>query len=166
MEINHQNIYHQALFAYTAEMPCKTIPVNGEPYLRRYFVQQHKDGSQEWLHQFLTAYPEPHMHSHPWAAVSIILCGGYTEEYEYTLRPGIKRETLRAGDINIITPDKVHRIVELHGHCWTHMHVAAERLDTWDIFKDAGEKEVMKTSPADWWRFELTRNGDIPLILR
>lgn len=166
MDTNHETIYHKALYAFTAEMPCKTIEVNGTPYLRRYFVCEHADGSQEWLHQFLTADGERHIHSHPWAAVSTILCGGYTEEYEYTLRPGKKQITLRTGDKNVITADRLHRIIEVHGHCWTHMLVAAERSETWHFINEAGEREIMLTSPKHWWRHEKTRNGTEPTLRR
>jgi len=51
------------------------------PYLQRYFAGTFRDGSDLWLHRFLSADGDRHLHSHPFEFESIILHGGYTEEF-------------------------------------------------------------------------------------
>jgi len=153
------------LKSFTARMPCKEIIVNGELYLRRYFVCEHRDGlgnpsGQEWIHQFLSQDGDRHLHSHPWHAVSRILLGGYSEEY---MDDGEKKvRTLTAGDENIISPDHIHRIAEVAPYTWTHMTVGQSRLSQWFFVDDAGTKEFVKSSESDWWKDckpRGTRNG-------
>ena len=71
---------HDILTAVTATRPCKTIQINGQDYLRRYYVGTQVAGNDVWLHEFLSSDGERHLHSHPFTARSIILMGGYTEE--------------------------------------------------------------------------------------
>ena len=137
---------HELLMILTAHMPCKTIEVNGLPYLERYYVNTDTDGVQHWLHRFLRSDSERHLHSHPWSATSVILTGWYREQY-----PEI--EVLRkAGDINRITPETLHRIVSVGVNTWTYMKVQPERLDHWYFIDDEGNKQQMKTSEPEWWK--------------
>lgn len=71
---------NKVLLRQTQNLPCKIIEINGAPYLERYFLGHNANGFQLWLHHFLTADGERHHHSHPWFAISQILCGGYCEE--------------------------------------------------------------------------------------
>ena len=64
----NKQIMHEILTLATASMPLKTIEVNGEEYLRRYFFKHLDDGSQLWLHHFLTTDSDRHLHSHPGSA--------------------------------------------------------------------------------------------------
>lgn len=157
-ELQHQLIFkgnspeqaNLVMLSYTARMPCKEIVVNGELYLRRYFMCEHPDGAQEWIHQFVSRDGDRHLHSHPWHAVSTILVGEYLEEY---LDDGDKKErTMRAGDLNILDPGHIHRIASVSHFCWTHMVVGASRLDNWFFLDDEGNKEFVATSPSDWWK--------------
>lgn len=54
------------LLALTYDLPCRKIAVNDEPYLERYFIALNSDGSQVWLHRFLTPDGDRHFHTHPW----------------------------------------------------------------------------------------------------
>lgn len=157
-DLQHQLIFkgntpeqaNLVMLSYTARMHCKEIVVNGELYLRRYFMCEHMDGGQEWIHQFVSRDGDRHLHSHPWHAVSTILVGEYLEEY---LDDGEKKERiLRAGDLNILDPGHIHRIASVSPFCWTHMVVGASRLDKWFFLGDDGDKEFVSTSPADWWK--------------
>jgi len=140
---------HEQLMLITRTMPMKTIEVNGYPYLERYFVGE-KNGTQEWLHRFLRADSERHLHSHPWTANSTILCGWYVEEWIDANSAG-KRETLwHKGAINFITPSTIHRIVDVKPGTWTHMRVYGGRESSWFFINDDGEKEIMQTSPINW----------------
>jgi len=59
------------------------LPLYGfnTPYLQRYFAGTFRDGSDLWLHRFLSADGDRHLHSHPFEFSSVMLCGGYTEEF-------------------------------------------------------------------------------------
>jgi hypothetical protein len=148
---------HEQLMLITATMPMKTIEVGGLPYLERYYIGTLPNGTQEWLHRFLRADSEPHLHSHPWDADSTILCGDYLEEVQRS--NGHKFSILHgAGMQNIITTDKLHRIVDVEPNTWTHMRVYAGREPVWYFIDDAtdtdvGTKTEMKTSPIDWWKY-------------
>lgn len=142
---------HSQLMILTRTVPMKTIFVGGEPYLERYFVGVDAHGNQDWLHRFLRADSERHMHSHPWDADSTILCGMYIEQIQ---RPnGDKYEAYRdAGETNIITVGRLHRIIEVEPNTWTHMKVYAGREPHWYFIGDDGVKTEMKTSPMEWWK--------------
>lgn len=134
----------------TRTMPMKTIQVNGEDYLERYFVGK-LNGTQEWLHRFLRADSERHLHSHPWDADSTILCGWYEEEILCGNNIDKRTITWHEGDQNIITPDKIHRVLEVEPNTWTHMRVYPGRKPHWYFIDDNGVKTQMDTSPEDWY---------------
>ncbi len=137
---------HELLMVLTATMPCKTIEVNGEPYLDRYYVRTDDDGTQHWLHHFRRSDSERHLHSHPWEASSTILCGWYREQYTNI-------EVLRrTGDINHIVPETLHRIVDVKPDTWTYMKVMPGRRDDWFFIDDNGDKTSRATSEPEWWK--------------
>lgn len=141
---------HEQLMLITKHMPMKTIPVNGEDYLQRYYVGQNEYGDQDWLHRFLRSDSERHLHSDPGHADSTILCGWYAEEVK-----GIHstfRKTWYEGDVNAIVPERIHRIVDVQPDTWTHMRVYAGRAEHWYIIDDNGVKTQMDASPVDWYK--------------
>ena len=71
----------QTLLRLTADMPMKQININGQGYLQRYYAGTFRDGSDLWLHRFLSNDGDRHVHSHPFEFQSVMLCGGYTEEF-------------------------------------------------------------------------------------
>jgi hypothetical protein len=137
---------HDLLMKLSASMPLKTICINGEPYLERYYVDTDPDGTQHWLHRFLRNDSERHLHSHPWKATSRILAGCYKEERESGTR------WIRAGDTNEIGPDTLHRIVKVAPDTWTYMRVDPARLPEWYFIDDEGTKTPMPTSEPEWWK--------------
>ena len=137
---------HSELMAITASLPMKTIIINDEPYLERYFDTELPDGSQVWIHRFLRNDSERHLHSHPWNAQSKVLLGSYTESL------GMTTATYTAGDTNVIPAHKLHRIIEVEPNTWTIMTVAPERLAQWYFIDELGNRENMKASPVDWYK--------------
>lgn len=85
------------------------------------FMKYHIDGLPfpMVLHHF-TAPDHGDPHDHPWAFVSTILRGGYTEEI-FDLDTGKSRtESRLPGQSFMIEAEHVHRIVRLHlDECWT-----------------------------------------------
>lgn len=142
---------HEQLMLITKFMPMKTIQVNDEDYLQRYYVGQNEHGDQDWLHRFLRSDSERHLHSHPWHADSTILCGWYVEQVRKENGTTVETEW-HEGDVNTITPGRIHRIVDVQPNTWTHMRVYAGREPSWFFINDDDEKQEMKTSPVDWWK--------------
>jgi hypothetical protein len=95
-------------------------------YLHRFGFTKFVDGPaghRRYLHHFLAEDDEGH-HNHPWKwSFSIVLRGGYTEEYfdsRYDMLfniPVLSKRRVRW--FNFIGPTKYHRITELHGDTWT-----------------------------------------------
>jgi quercetin dioxygenase-like cupin family protein len=140
----------------SGQLPMKRIMIRGELYLERYHIKNDEDGIQHWLHRFLRNDAEEHMHSHPWHAVSTVLCGQYTEDVMLTNKTVIDN-FFQAGDINYIPKNKIHRIVDVQPNTWTYMRVRPERLPTWFFIDESGEKVEMNTSPVDWYKDCKTR---------
>ena len=95
---------NELLLRLTANMPMKQInlepnqwnvnkvPIGGQiissqgtpvirSYLQRYYAGTFRDGSDLWLHRFLSNDGDRHVHSHPFEFQTVMLCGGYTEEF-------------------------------------------------------------------------------------
>jgi hypothetical protein len=145
------NATHEALMILTAHMPMRTIEVNGQPYLERYYVNSDVHGMQTWLHRFLRNDSEPHLHSHPWDAESFIICGWYTEqtpERMYLNQPS---------NINFIPRSKMHRIIEVEPHTWTIMRVQPGRDPEWYFYEQDGTRVAVQSSPEAWHRECKTR---------
>lgn len=134
--------------AMTADMPMKTIVVNGEEYLQRYFAHMLADGTQVWYHRFLRNDSERHLHTHPWFARSTILVGGYVEERE--VNDKVIRMGYSPGDLNTIGFGTTHRVVEVEPNTWTMMIVSPGRQPVWHFVNDDGFKTEMQTSPFEW----------------
>lgn len=153
--MTNYGITHEQLMRITQFMPMKTIVVNGENYLQRYFVGQNENGVQDWLHRFLHADSERHLHSHPWYAISTILCGWYIEEIKKS--DLVFTEMRKAGDENDIRPSRIYRIVDVQPDTWTHVRVFSGREPTWFFIDDEGNKKIIDASPIGWWKSCKTR---------
>jgi hypothetical protein len=78
---------NRALFNLTSRLPCRLIKPDDRPYLERYYVGQ-LFGVTFYLHRFVSADSERHVHNHPWTrGGSVILAGSYTEEIATDLCP-------------------------------------------------------------------------------
>jgi hypothetical protein len=119
------------VYAYARTRPSVVIPIDGKPYVTRWFLtgnaarirralERGETGMPGlWLHKFHRADADRRLHNHPYeVADTRILRGGYTE-----LRAHGDRDAwihvYRAGDVSRITPGTWHRIAELHGETWT-----------------------------------------------
>lgn len=136
----------RALEHITRNRPMKTIVVNGAPYMERHYMGG-AFGYQVWLHRFLRADSERHLHSHPWTAMSIVLAGWYVEQLPggYNLRSAL-------GLPAMITPQRQHRIYSAEPGTWTLMVVGPKRLPNWYFIDDQGSRIEVVTSPADWYK--------------
>lgn len=146
------------LLALTASMPMKQIDVNGKPYLQRYYAGTTAKGDDLWIHRFLSSDGDRHLHSHPFNARSVVLCGGYLEE---TPRGVFHRnpdgltpsEAIKFAD-HIGRPITVfdwHRIASVAPQTWTLFIVEPPRLPMWFFRDGEGNLEAVKASPRDWF---------------
>ena len=86
------------LLDLTANMPMKQINLESKytdnvpgaglvefacerPYLQRYYAGTFRDDVDLWIHRFLSNDGDRHLHSHPFEFSSVVLSGGYNEEY-------------------------------------------------------------------------------------
>lgn len=165
---------NEQLLALTASMPCKQIDINGRPYMQRYYAGETSDGHDLWIHRFLSCDGERHQHNHPFEAQSAVLDGGYVEEMpddDYLRLPSplcppkdlveaiYRGESWHSENYNArpISVFDWHRIASVEPETWTLFIVAPQRLPAWFFKNDAGELEMMKPSPRDWWKQYKTR---------
>lgn len=143
---------HETLMQITAHMPLKVIEVNGQPYLERYFAGYADDGGQHWFHRFLRGDSERHLHTHPFKANTVVLCGGYTEQYRHygALPESTRTRHLKTGYTNEINEAHLHRIISVMPDTWTLLHVSPGRLDSWRFVDDEQQEVLVRSSPEDW----------------
>lgn len=167
---------HQQLLRIVRGRPVKTIVVDGQEYIRRYYMGTTGDGNDDiWIHRIL--HPDVrHLHNHPFISRAMVLSGGYLEErvnHAAWRRPTDRvqagvRETLTHLETekwsNVvsscringheISPLDFHRIARLSttAPTWSVLTVDHRRLPYW-YFKEPGKPwEQVPASPRDWWR--------------
>ena len=120
--------YHLSdLLEVIKELQTKEVIIEGELYLRRYYVSP-KDryaeyGVRKMVHYFATGDLDKRLHNHPWNwATSVILQGGYTEQRLTGFSEGAVHTTehvYRPGDINRLSGTDFHRITDVLPHTFT-----------------------------------------------
>lgn len=91
------------------------IAPDSDPYLYRWYVIPHNKTGNVYFHIQVADDPERPLHDHPWANQSVILSGGYTEQYANVdaagdLLPGHLRWA-RKGDVIQRPADQAHRLL-------------------------------------------------------
>ncbi len=66
---------------YAGDSVKTSVSEYSQPYIQRYYVGTFRDGKDLWLHRFLSNDGDRFMHGHPFGFSTIMLNGGYTEEY-------------------------------------------------------------------------------------
>lgn len=116
-----------------------------DPYLLRWFVIPRNPVCNVYLHLFLRSDDDRALHDHPWASISLLLDGEYTEH----LADNQKR-LLRAGDMRVRMSGKLAHRIELHkGPCWT-LFVTGPRYRQWGFHCPQGWRHWREfTNPSD-----------------
>lgn len=144
----------EACHALADRLPERTITGQyGEPYLSKYKILDFK-GTSLYLHYFHRGDEDSALHNHPWeVAVSLILTGGYREEY----RDGnaVKSRILKPGSLNLIPKETYHRVDLLSNDAWTLCFMGRE-VQPWGFWNRA-------TSEYTPWREFIRRKGLVPL---
>ncbi len=131
--------------------PGTVIGGADRPYLKRWYLIPRNPVFNVYLHHFLRSDDDRALHDHPWANVSVLLQGEYTE---HTISAGgiNVRTVRRAGDLKARRPSAAHR-VELHaGSCWT-LFITGPRVRAWGFHCPHGWRHWKDfTNPADGGR--------------
>lgn len=145
---------HDELMELTKYLPCRCIDVDNNPYLQRYFLGSAPSGDQKWLHRFIAPDHNRSFHSHPWYANSIILDGAYLEESATLNENGkiidTKLTMYRRGDLNVINPNTIHRIIECAPNTWSMMDVKPHRESWYFIEEDGKVVDMGDKFDMDW----------------
>lgn len=100
------------------------------PYLTRWWLLPRNPVFNIYLHLFLRSDDDRAHHDHPWAGLTLMLRGTYTE---HTIRAGGVHvaEVRRAGDWKAWLSGRFAHRIELHeGPCWT-LFVTGPRYRAW-----------------------------------
>jgi hypothetical protein len=146
----------------TRRPPDFVIGGTGRPYLLRWWLTPwsgcYRDVEQPnlwqqivrrlpaiYLHNFLRSDDDRALHDHPWANVSILLRGAYTE---HTIAAGgvHRREVLSAGALRVRWTGRIAHRVELHdGPSWS-LFITGPRYRSWGF-------HCPEQGWIDWKRF-------------
>lgn len=121
---------HTRLCRIAQERPADVV-IGGRdnPYLLRWWLVPRNRLVNVYLHLFLRSDDDRALHDHPWASVSVLLDGAYTE---HTIAAGGVhcRRVYDVGAVRCRRATFAHRI-ELHrGECWT-LFVTGPKVRDW-----------------------------------
>ena len=155
---------NRLLYRLTANLPCRLIPLPSGPYLERYYVGQ-VFGWTLYLHRFVRADSERHLHNHPWwHGFAVVLTGWYVEsravDFMHRLQPFqmiTEEHTVRW--YNRVDGNTLHRITDVKPGTWTlfcHGQRARVRMGSASVpkgwgFIERGEFKPATPSQSDWW---------------
>ncbi len=119
----------------------------GDEYLERYYVcgrsPPYPNIYSRWphtilgflptvyLHRFVRSDEDRELHNHPWAAISLILAGGYREERR--VGDGVTSRIWKPGQINHIGANDFHRVDLLEKDAWT-LFITGEKAQSWGFW--------------------------------
>lgn len=153
------------LRAWAERRRVRVIKIDGRPYLLRFLVCQ-VAGCELYLHHFLSADGDRHLHDHPWAwSASLVLAGGYVEQRMHLVDgyagPVTSLRTQAAPALNI-TGRGFHRIAEVFAGTWT-LFIVGPRRKMWGFLEyDADTRATVyrqtleydrASDPLDWSDF-------------
>jgi hypothetical protein len=179
--INKQGVKmtNEDLLEITKSMPMRQIDVKGKPYLQRYFAGTTTDDYDIFIHRFLSADGDEHLHSHPRESYSFVMIGEYSENINGVnrVRPGrgwltktqlldmLSNQPSGAHDLLFrlrgsgfvycaepLTPFDYHRIVSVEPETWSLFVVGPQILPYWYFKEPNGDIVPVKSSPRDWWK--------------
>lgn len=148
-------MFRRLLKAWARRLPARVISIDGRPYLLRFLVAR-VAGCEVYLHRFLTADGERHLHDHPWAwSASLLLAGGYREECMRLVDgydgPRTRERLIRAPRLNLIGAG-FHRIAEVLPGTWT-LFIVGPRRKMWGFLDYDGVTRVTRYhQPLDYPR--------------
>lgn len=121
---------------------------DGSLYMRQYLLSnsRRKDSWRLRIHHFVRGDEDRELHNHPWYGLSLILSGGYREEYRAPNEDTLQLDVVRTRDVkpwrfNFITPRTFHRVDLLERDAWT-LFLSSPSNETWGFWnRKTGEYE-------------------------
>ena len=110
--------------------PDMVIGGHERPYLLRWYVLPMNRLLNVYLHEFHRSDDDRALHDHPWANVSILLRGEYTE---HTIMAGgvHVRHVRREGDVVVRPSGRYAHRIELHAGQCTTLFITGPKYRTW-----------------------------------
>lgn len=137
-----------ALTRLCAHLPRRDITgPDGSLYVSQYLLSPSAEKTA-WrlrlrLHHFVRGDVDRELHSHPWYGVSLILAGGYSEEYRVRTNHTrwvavykVLTRVFRPGSINFITPNTFHRVDLVEEDAWT-LFLSSPTRGSWGFWNRA-----------------------------
>ena len=127
------------LYRISADLPCRLIDIDGNPYLERYYLGK-IFGITFYLHRFVSADTERNVHDHPWGrAAALVLAGGYKEERlkYFDLKDGgwtSKNRNIHWLKLNVIDGACFHRIGDAKPETYT-LFMHGPRVKSWGVLQ-------------------------------
>lgn len=156
--------FTRLLYFVSDHLPCKIIRGDKKhPYLERYYLCS-VFGRRFYLHRFLGGDVDEALHNHPWRkSCSWLLTGGYLEFISRRKSPddyydlNIESRKLRAGSVNRIDSDCLHRIVKAKPETWTVFWHTIPRVQPWGFVVDESDgttrfEEYANGRGPDWYK--------------
>lgn len=108
-----------------------------DPYLRRWWLLPRNRFLNIYLHHFMRSDDDRALHCHPWANLSILLQGEYTEHL--IAQGGVhEQRVVKAGEWRLRASGKLAHRIELHaGYCWT-IFVTGPKYREWGFHCSQG----------------------------
>jgi hypothetical protein len=122
--------------AYAAFRPQRTIFLNGQRYMTRYFLTSTPKGDETgtpglYLHRLWIPDADRRTHNHPWEhATTRILRGGYVERRTYDDGAALIFRRV-AGDRASLPPGVFHRVASVEPETWTLFRAHAKHGRGW-----------------------------------
>lgn len=108
---------------------------DGSPYLTRWTLLDLGRFGRICLHRFHRGDDDPDQHDHPWSFVTLILWGGYVEEFGADRR----RRWRRPGFIGYRPANHRHRVeIEPGRETWSLLWIAADQRPDWGFYTATG----------------------------
>lgn len=118
------------------DVPSKVHP--GEVYLRRLRVVN-TPWFGVYVHWIYEEDSDRFHHDHPWGFVSLVLRGGYTEEFYASFGAHWVRRVWRRGSLHWMRRSEAHRIVALSGQPTVTLVVTGPRRQVWGFWTPDGK---------------------------
>lgn len=123
----------RACFWIADHRPRRTfVGTQGDPYLSKFkLIGDFRASPYLALHFFHRGDEDRELHNHPWPGVSLILTGGYREEY-LDAQGNVASRVLRPGNLNVIGLHTFHRVELIPGAdpTWT-LFLAGPKRQSW-----------------------------------
>lgn len=114
-----------------------TLTHGGKVFLDRFGLEFERFGI--YIHHIVDEDPGLDLHDHPWRFATLILRGGYVEEYGEARHRGHRRYVRKwmAGSIHYMGDGDAHRIIFAHPGTWT-LVIRGRKYRPWGFFQPEG----------------------------